>query len=67
MKPWMLPWVIPIWMLTAVVLVSFSGIFALLLALATGVYAFPFLADYIRSHAGMADADPDTYWRITLR
>ncbi len=67
MKPWMIPWVIPIWMLTGVVLVSFSGILALGLALVTGVYAFPFLADYIRSRAGVADADPDNYWRITLR
>ena len=63
----MIPLVIPIWMLTGVILVTISGILALLLALVTGVYAFPFIADYIRSHAGLAGADPDDYWRIKLR
>jgi hypothetical protein len=63
----MIPWVIPIWMLTAVVLVTISGMLAIILALVTGFYAFPFIADYIRSHAGMADADPVEYWRIKLR
>ena len=62
MKPWMLPWLLPLGILGAVVFVVVTGRYAALIAVAVSCLLVPVLW---RLHVGPAGEDADThYWRI---
>jgi hypothetical protein len=72
---WMLPWLFPVGLLGAVVLISLSAVFGYLLAAVWGWLVFPCVALYIRSrsHArrGASNRNPFRdadahYWRTRL-
>jgi hypothetical protein len=68
----LLPWLLPVGLLGAVVLISVSGVFGFILAGIWGWLAFPYLAMFISARAragGNGDAfrDGETdYWRTKL-
>lgn len=59
MKPWMLPWLLPLGILGAVVFVVVAGRYAALIATGVGVLLVPVLWR-LRS----ASDDETHYWRI---
>jgi hypothetical protein len=59
----MVPWLFPLGVLAALVLISFSNLVGYVLAMVWGWIVFPHAAAYIRSRArASGDADAD-YWR----
>jgi hypothetical protein len=75
MRAWMLPWLFPLGVLTAIALISLSNLIGYLLAIVWGWVLFPYGAAYVRSHSrapgasnhGIPFYDGDTdYWRTKL-
>lgn len=71
----MLPWLLPVGLLGAVLLISMSNVFGFLLAVVWGWLVFPFVALYIRSrsHTRQGTSDRNAfseadahYWRTRV-
>jgi hypothetical protein len=68
----MLPWLFPVGLLGAVVLVSVSNALGYLLAVVWGWIAFPYVVAYARAHSlpggrgGDVDDSDTQYWRTKL-